>query len=212
MYIAAPSREERPEILREAMRDIQFAALVIAGTDGLTASHIPLLVRQADDGGLALEGHVARPIDLWRQALSGRPALAIFQGPQAYVHPGWYPSKQVDGRAVPTWNYIAVHAHGTLEAVEDEVWLRRHLTELTARNEADRDAPWAITDAPADYVAGMLRAIVGLRLSVERVDGNWKMAQRHPLENRRGVIEGLSTSSNPRDHEVAAVMRALDGG
>ena len=209
MYAPPTTREARQDVLVAAIRTIKFGALVIVSADGLSATHIPMLVREFPNDVVELEGHVARPNDLWRVAQSGVPALAIFQGPQAYVHPGWYPTKKVDGRAVPSWNYIAVHAHGNLEAVDDAAWLRSHLCDLTDLNEADRPEPWALTDAPEDYLDAMMSAIVGLRLRVGRLEGNWKMGQKQPLENRLGAIDGLFASASTEDRQVAMVMRDL---
>ncbi|HEX3366197.1 FMN-binding negative transcriptional regulator [Phenylobacterium sp.] len=210
MYASPTTREDRQDVLVAAIRTIKFGALVIVSPDGLSATHIPMIVREFPNGVVELEGHVARPNDLWRLAQSGVPALAIFQGPQAYVHPGWYPTKKVDGRAVPSWNYIAVHAHGNLEAVdEDAAWLRSHLCDLTDLNEADRTEPWALTDAPEDYLDAMMSAIVGLRLRVGRLEGNWKMGQKLRLENRLGAIDGLFASASTEDQQVAMVMRDL---
>jgi transcriptional regulator len=209
MYASSTTREDRQDVLVAAIQGIKFGALVVVTADGLSATHIPMLVRELRNGVVELEGHVARPNDLWRIAQSGVPALAIFQGPQAYIHPGWYPTKRVDGRAVPTWNYIAVHAHGKLETVEDPIWLRSHLTDLTDMNEADRPEPWTLTDAPEDFLEAKMRAIVGLRMRVDRFEGNWKMGQKHPLENRLGAIDGLSASAITEDQDVAMVMRGL---
>jgi transcriptional regulator len=209
MYASPTTREDRQDVLVAAIRTIKFGALVVVSADGLSATHIPMLVREFPNGVVELEGHVARPNDLWRVAQSGVPALAIFQGPQAYVHPGWYPTKKVDGRAVPSWNYIAVHAHGNLEAVDDAAWLRSHLCDLTDLNEADRPEPWALTDAPEDYLGAMMSAIVGLRLRVGRLEGNWKMGKKLRLENRLGAINGLVASASTEDQQVAMVMRDL---
>lgn len=209
MYSSPTTREDRQDVLVGAIRSIQFGALVVMSPDGLSATHIPMFAREDANGAVELEGHVARANDLWRVAQYGAPALAIFQGPQAYIHPGWFPTKRVDGRGVPSWNYIAVHAHGTLEAVEDATWLRSHLSDLTDVNETERAEPWALTDAPEDYLDAMLRAIVGLRMRVERFEGNWKLGQKQRPENRLGTIEGLSTSMNTEDQEVAALMRGV---
>jgi transcriptional regulator len=209
MYASPTTREDRQDILVAAIRSVRFGALVVVSADGLSATHIPMLVREFPNGVVELEGHVARPNDLWRVAQAGVPALAIFQGPQAYIHPGWYPTKKADGRAVPSWNYIAVHAHGNLEAVDDAAWLRSHLCDLTDLNEADRPEPWALTDAPEDYLDAMMSAIVGLRLRVRRLEGNWKMGQKLRLENRLGAIDGLFASPSTEDREVALVMQDL---
>ena len=209
MYASPTTREDRQAILVATIRSIKFGALVVMSADGLSATHIPMLVRELPNGEVELEGHVARPNDLWRVAQSGIPALAIFQGPQAYIHPGWYPTKKVDGKAVPSWNYIAVHAHGNLEAVHDVAWLRSHLGSLTDLNEAGRSDPWELSDAPADYLDAMMSAIVGLRLSVGRLEGNWKMGQKQQLENRWGAIDGLLASASTEDQAVALAMRQL---
>jgi transcriptional regulator len=209
MYSTPTTREERQDVLVAAIRGIGFGALVVTSDDGLSATHIPMVVRELPDGGVELEGHVARANDLWRVAQTGVPALAIFQGPQAYIHPGWFPTKKTDGKAVPSWNYIAVHAHGRLEAVEDGAWLRTHLGGLTDINETGRAEPWALADAPEDYLEAMIGAIVGLRLRVDRFEGNWKMGQKQKLENRLGAIDGLAASANTEDQEVARVMQDL---
>lgn len=209
MYSTPTTREDRQEVLVAAIQNIKFGALVVMSDDGFSATHIPMLIRQFPNGEVQLEGHVARANGLWRIARSGVLALAIFQGPQAYIHPGWFPTKKADGRAVPSWNYIAVHAHGRLEAVEDSAWLRSHLSDLTDMNEALRAEPWALSDAPADYIDTMMRAIVGLRLRVDRFEGNWKMGQKQPVENRLGAIAGLSASDHTEDREVATAMRNL---
>lgn len=204
MYTPRQFREERRAVLAQAVRDIQFATLVTPGREGLQVTHLPVhLVEDGDAWVLAM--HVARPNPHGR--VSG-PTVAIFQGPQAYISPSFYPSKQEHGRVVPTWNYIAVHLHGVLEPVEDEAWLRSQLAALTDRNEGARAQPWSMSDAPADYMAGMLRGIVGLRMRVDRVDAAWKMIQHRSEADRQGTIAGLS--ADPAGQEVAALMRGLE--
>ncbi len=205
MHIAPPSREERRGVLLDAINSIQLGALVLPTGDGLEASHLPMLVREEQDGSLLLEGHVSRANRLWRLT-SGSPALVIFQGPQAYIHPGWYPTKKRDGRAVPTWNYIAVHVHGPVTAIEDHDWLNGHLDRLTKRNEEHRRKPWQISDAPSEFIESLMKGIVGLELRVERIEGNWKMAQKQPLENRLGAARGLAASERAGDWEVSSLI------
>ena len=207
MHIAPPSREERRDVLVQAISDIQFAALVVTANGGIEASHLPMLVRERSDGRLTLEGHVSRANTLWRLS-SATAALAIFQGPQAYIHPGWYPTKRRDGRAVPTWNYIAIHVHGVVSAIEDQDWLNRHLETLTKRNEEHRREPWLISDAPEEFIGGLVKGIVGLQVEVERIEGNWKMAQKQPLENRLGAAHGLAASERAADREVGSLIAA----
>lgn len=208
MHVPKQFCEDRPEILARAMRDIQFAALVTPAPDGLQVSHVPMVLKEGADGAWTLDSHVARPNPHWRLAGTGAASVAVFQGPQAYVSPSWYATKREHGKVVPTWNYIAVHAHGALESVEDEAWLLAHVGDLTAANEAGRDHPWSVSDAPVEYVRGLARAIVGLRLSVTRVEGSWKMAQHRSEGDRLGTIAGLD--AEPRGRAVAEVMRALE--
>jgi transcriptional regulator len=211
LYAQAQFREERPDVLAQAIREIQLATLVTATSGaGYHASHLPMVLKR-DGDRFVLEGHVARANEHWTVLRDGpRASLAVFQGPQAYVSPSWYESKRRHGKVVPTWNYIAVHAHGALATVEDEGWLLDHLNDLTRANEAGREHPWAVTDAPEDFIRNLARGIVGLRLVVERLEGSWKMAQHRPEGDRLGAIAGLSASARPGDAAVAAVMRGLE--
>lgn len=209
MYTPAQFREERRDVLVAAMRDIQLAAIVTQGAAGPCATHAPVLLREQGDD-LVLEFHVARQNPHWQ--LAGEKSLAIFQGPQAYIHPGWYQSKAEHGRVVPTWTYVMVHAHGTLAAMESEVELLSHLTQLTDRNEAGRDQPWAVSDAPEKYIQGMARAIVGLRMTVERLEGSWKLNQHKSDGDRAGVQSGLSSQTDPGAQAISTLMRGLESG
>jgi transcriptional regulator len=181
MYVPEHFREDRPEVLQGAMRQIGFATLV---TQGLDANHLPMLV-----GDGVLRGHVARANPVWK-AGEGE-ALAIFLGPHAYVSPSFYPSKAVAGKAVPTWNYITVHARGGIRWIQDGDWLRAHVGALSAAHEAGRENPWTIGDAPAGYVDGLLRAIVGFELTVASLEGKWKLSQNRDAADRTGVRDGL---------------------
>jgi transcriptional regulator len=208
VYVPKQYREDRAEVLAGAVRAIQLATLVTPGPDGLQVSHVPMLLQEGADGAWTLESHVARGNPHWKLAASGAASVAVFQGPHAYISPSWYASKREHGKVVPTWNYIAVHVHGALEAVQDEAWLRAQIAALTRANEAAREHPWAVSDAPADYMQGMVRAIVGLRLRVARVEGAWKMAQHRGEGDRLGVIAGLDAV--PEGRAVAQVMRAQE--
>ena len=208
MYVPQHFREERPDVLARAIRDIQFALFVTAVDGKYFASHLPTVLKQAN-GAFTLEAHVARANEHWK-ALSSRPnSLAVFQGPQTYVSPSWYESKRQHGKVVPTWNYVVVHAHGRLETVADRDWLLAHIGDLVAANESGRAQPWALSDAPADFIDAMSRGIVGLRMTVDRLEGKWKMSQNRSQADRAGTLAGLSASEKPQDRSVAAVMRAL---
>lgn len=190
MYTPAHFAVDDPASLHALMRDRPLATLVTHCTDGLDANPVPLL--WVDDGspnGL-LRGHVAKANPLWREA-DGAAVLAVFHGPQAYVSPGWYPTKQETGKVVPTWNYAVVQARGTLRAVTDTAWLRDLVDSLTRSHEASQPAPWSVNDAPPVYLDAMLNGIVGIEIAITSLRGKWKMSQNQPEANRRGVVAGL---------------------
>jgi transcriptional regulator len=193
MYVPAHFREDQPEVLRAAMDEIGFATLV---TEGLEANHLPMLLE-----GEALRGHVARANPVWKAG--GGAALAIFLGPHAYVSPNWYPSKAETGKAVPTWNYITVHARGTIRWIDDAAWLKSHVTALSQRHEGARETPWAVTDAPPDYIEGMIRGIVGFEISVGAVEGKYKLSQNRDAADRAAVREAFAREG--RD-DIARLM------
>ncbi|MDE2178893.1 MAG: FMN-binding negative transcriptional regulator [Xanthomonadaceae bacterium] len=211
MYLPPAFREERLEVLHAAVRELAFASLVTHGAEGLDASHIPLhlLPQPAPLGSLI--GHVARANPQWRLAQSPRPALAIFLGPHAYVSPDWYPNKHATGKDVPTWNYIAVHAHGTLELITDPGEVRAMLDQLTAQHEAGRPRPWKVGDAPPDYIDQQQHHIVGLRLTLARLEGKWKLSQNRAPADREGARAGLAASTGERERAVAAAMAETAG-
>ena len=190
MYLPAHFSETRSEVLHALMREHPFATLVTPGGEGLTADHLPLHFTAGAGPYGALQGHVARANPLWQHAADSD-VLAIFYGPQAYVTPSWYATKQEHGKAVPTWNYVVVHARGRLRVIDDPVWLRRQLETLVAQHEAGFADPWRIGDAPPDYVAQMLTAIVGIEIEITELQGKWKISQNQPEINRAGVVAGL---------------------
>lgn len=214
MYIPRTNSEDRPEVLAAFMRAHPFATLVSVGPSGeLWATHLPVVVDPARGPHGVIEGHVARANphhELVRTAAEQeappRESLVIFTGPDAYVTPTWYPGKAVDGRVVPTWNYIAVHAYGSLTLRDDAAWLRAHVTRLTTQSEAGRPDRWEVSDAPEDYVAGQLGAIVGFELQVTRIEGRWKMSQNRRSEDIDAVVKGLGASERPMDRAVAAIV------
>jgi transcriptional regulator len=202
VYIPEHFAEQRPEILARAIRDIQFALLVTALDGEYFASHVPTVLKQAN-GGFTIEAHVARPNEHWKMLATRPTSRAVFQGPQTYVSPSWYESKRQYGKVVPTWNYVVVHAHGRLEPVEDRDWLLAHIGDLVTANESSREQPWAISDAPRNFIEAMSRGIVGLRMAVERLEGKWKMSQNRPQEDRAGVVAGLAGEG---ETAVAAIV------
>lgn len=205
MYRPAAFRQDDLTALHAQIDSTGLALLTSNSPAGLQATHLPLLLESGEGEFGTLYGHFARANPHW-QDLAGQEALAVFAGPDAYVHPGWYPGKAGHGQVVPTWNYIAVHAWGQVETFDDPERLRELLTRLTARHEAGRPRPWALDDAPAEYLERMLRAIVGFALPIRRIEGQWKLSQNRQPADHAGVREGLAASANPRDRELAARM------
>jgi transcriptional regulator len=208
MYVPSVNAERRPDVVLDFIEAHPFGALVTASADGLFATHLPLVLDRTRGPHGTLQGHVARANPHHRQALATPEALVIFSGPDAYVTPSWYPAKQEHGRVVPTWNYVAVHAYGVPRFTDDPAFLARHLEALTTRHEAGRDAPWAVADAPAEYIAQLSRAIVGFEIEITRLEGKWKMSQNRSPADIDGVVQGLAGSPAAGDQAVAAIGAA----
>lgn len=204
MYLPSAFREERVAVLHELIRQRPLATLVTLGSNGLTANHIPMMIALEPAPFGTLVGHVARGNSLWRDAEPS--VLAIFTGPEHYISPSWYASKQEDGKVVPTWNYVAVHAHGTLHIHEEREWLLGLVTKLTETHEAQFERPWKVADAPADYVDGLLKGIVGFEIRIERLEGKWKMGQNRSDADREGAAESLQQMKTPSAAEVGELM------
>jgi transcriptional regulator len=205
MYLPELFRVEDVPQMHALMRARPFAALVSAGSAGLFASHLPTVLKDEGRYGV-IECHLARANPHWRDLADGGEALMIFQGAEGYITPNWYPSKAEGGKVVPTWNFAVVHAYGRAEVMNDEGWLRRHVTELTAQQEKDQPRPWAPSDAPANFITTMLRGIVGFRFAVTRLEGKWKMSQNRTPKDRDGVVKGLALRDRGDDREIAELV------
>ncbi|WP_242497403.1 FMN-binding negative transcriptional regulator [Nocardioides oleivorans] len=177
-----------PDAVRPFVESVATAQLVTVGEDGVPdATFLPVLWE--DD---RLVGHLARANAHWRRIVDGSPALAIVTGPDAYISPSWYATKAEHGKVVPTWNYSVVHLRGRVCVHDDAGWVRGLVTRLTDRHESPRDEPWAVSDAPADYIEKNLRPIVGVSLLVESVEAKAKLSQNRSDEDRSGVASGLA--------------------
>lgn len=208
MYIPHSFAERDTEALFAFLEAHPLAALVTSTPpDGLFATHLPLLVDRTKGPSGTLFGHVARANPHARLVGTSVDALAMFAGPDAYITPEWYRTKQESGRVVPTWNYVAVHAYGTLRLRDDPEFLRPHLEALTTKHEASRPSPWKVGDAPADYIAQQMKAIVGVEVTIDRLEGKWKMSQNRAAADIDGVIRGLGESEAVEDQAVAAIVR-----
>ncbi|MGF6459567.1 FMN-binding negative transcriptional regulator [Pseudomonas frederiksbergensis] len=193
--------------LHQHILGARLGVLVTHGEQGLQASHLPLLLNVDHGPNGTLYGHLARANPQWRELQNGAEALVIFAGADAYVSPGFYPSKAEHGKVVPTWNYVAVHAYGTGEVFTDTDRLRDLISALTERHEAGRAQPWKVADAPADYIDGMLKAIVGFALPIQRLEGKRKLSQNRSAADIAGVREGLTASPDVHDQALAHLMR-----
>jgi len=192
--------------LHDLIDQSPLATLVTAGEQGLLASHLPVLLERHAENRGTLHGHFARANPQWRDLAQGAEVLAVFNGASAYVSPGYYPSKARDHKAVPTWNYVAVHAWGTAEMFDEPSRLRELVAKLSDHHERDQPHPWSLDDAPADYLDAMLRAIVGFSLPIERIEGKWKLSQNQPSDNRTGVRDALAASPLTSANQVAQLM------
>lgn len=191
MYVPKYFAETRVEILHQLMRENPMATLVTLAENGLDANHIPFEINPDPAPFGTLRGHIARANPLWRDHAPEAGALVIFHGPDAYISPSLYATKQTTGKVVPTWNYAVVHAHGRLRVKKDRAWLRELVESLTTRNEASRAQPWQVTDAPENFIAQQLDAIIGLEIPIARLTGKYKASQNRPAADRQSVIEGL---------------------
>jgi transcriptional regulator len=194
MYRPKDSAIDDQNVLSAAVDQIGFGALVTFHDGAFETSYLPVVVKK-DGTDVVIEAHCARANPHWKIADQGT-SIFMFQGPHAYVSAGHYPSKIETGKVVPTWNYIVVHAHGTLEAMKDPDWLVAHLYELTGKNEAGRADPWKVSDAPVAYIAAMKRGIVGLRFRVSTLEGRWKLEQSASPNDRAGLVQGLSNEGD----------------
>ena len=193
--------------LQQQIIDTRLAMVVTHGEQGLQASHLPLLFNPEQGPNGTLYGHFARGNPQWGELQNGAEALVIFAGADAYVSPGFYPSKAEHGKVVPTWNYVAVHAYGTADVFTEADRLLNLVSALTDRHEASRQQPWKVTDAPADYIDGMLKAIVGFALPIQRLEGKRKLSQNRSAADIAGVREGLAASPDVHDQALAHLMR-----
>ena len=210
MYTPKDFRVEDLAILHADMRQNALATLISITSNGLVATHLPILLDEHRGPNGTILGHVSRANLQWKQSDPTAKALIIFTGPDTYVTPSWYPAKQETGRVVPTWNYAAIHAYGKLTFFEDPERLRDIVTRLTNQHEAAFPKPWQVTDAPPNYIDSQLKAIVGFELPILRIEGKRKFNQNRSAEDRAGVINGLRALNDPRKTEVADLMQEIE--
>ncbi len=211
MYLPGHFAQARDEEIEALLREHPLATLVAMSDQGLVANHIPMMLAHGAQGGRLLHGHVARANPVWREFDPNVEVLAIFQGPDAYISPSGYPSKRQDGKVVPTWNYCTVHVCGRMRAIEDAGWLRAFVGALTTKHESAQPAPWAVEDAPAEYIEKMIANIVGIEIAVSSITGKRKASQNQSAANRAGAIAALSRSADSRERDMAQRMEHPSG-
>jgi len=211
MYILPAFREDRIEALHELIRLHPLGLLTTAGASGLAATPLPFLAYPEEGANGTLRGHMARANPHWRELQDGAECLVVFMGPQGYVTPSWYPTKQETQKVVPTWNYVCVQAWGRPRIVEDAAWLRRQLDDLTHAREHARPAPWAVSDAPEDFISAQMQAIVGIEIPIERIEGKWKLSQNRVEADHAGVLAGLNDPKDPDENAAMAALMAERG-
>jgi transcriptional regulator len=209
MYQPPHLREDRLDVQHALIRAHPLGLLVSAGPGGLMANPVPfVLIADAGVRG-TLHCHVSRGNPHWRELRSVEECLVVFQGPQEYITPSWYETKRATGKVVPTWNYATVHAWGRPRVIEDTAWLRTNVENLTRAHESARAAPWAVDDAPPDYIAAQLRGIVGIEIPIARIEGKWKVSQNRTEADRAGVVAGLQAQGEPSAPMAALVAERL---
>jgi transcriptional regulator len=206
MYIPKQHEESDRGVLHALIQSQPLGTWVAQGDGELLINHIPFLLdtERGDHGTLV--AHVARANPVWQAFSKSVASIVVFQGAQSYISPSWYPSKHEHGKAVPTWNYVVVHAHGIPHVVEDRDWLLRHVTRLSDVHESAQALPWSVSDAPPDYIEKMLNAIVGIEIPIAKLEGKWKVSQNRPSPDRLGVAAGLGARKDDQSQAMAALV------
>jgi transcriptional regulator len=206
MHIQKHFAETRVPVLHELIRAWPLAAFVVVDGGEIVVNHMPMVIDPRDSEPGILKGHIPRANDIWKVLDGKQKAVAVFNGPQAYVTPSWYPSKAEHGKVVPTWNYVVAHAHGCPRPIEDTEWLLDHLHEMTSMQESVREHPWKISDAPASYMDKMVRNIIGIEMPISHLEGKWKVSQNRPEADRLAVAKGLRDRGDANSLAMAALV------
>ncbi|SDA74615.1 FMN-binding negative transcriptional regulator [Mesorhizobium qingshengii] len=212
MYEPPQFKETRTDILHELIRAHPLGLLICNGAEGPVANSIPFLLDADVPPNGRLRAHLARANPQWRLLADNpaSPVLIVFQGSDAYVTPSWYETKRETGKVVPTWNYAIVQVRGTVKVMDDQDWLARQIADLTASQEGAREAPWAVTDAPAPFIQSQIKGIIGLEIEINEIHGKWKVSQNRPVADRAGVAQGLE-SEDHRSPDMASLVRSYGG-
>jgi transcriptional regulator len=206
MYEPPLHRQENLAAVHALIRAHPLGLLVNHGASGLLANAIPFLIFPESSKLGTLQAHMARANPQWRDLQNAEEALVVFQGAQHYITPSWYETKRETGKVVPTWNYLIVQARGRPRVIEDSDWLRTQIEALTSKQEFPRAKPWAVGDAPEDFVAAQIRQIVGVEIEIADIKGKWKASQNRNAEDRAGVVAGLEAEGDPEAIEMARIV------
>jgi transcriptional regulator len=209
MYQPPHFREDRREVQHALMQNHSLGLLITAGPEGLQANFIPFLIDALASEHGTLRAHLARANPQLRELAAVEECLVVFQGPQTYVSPSLYPTKQETGKVVPTWNYITVHAWGRPRVMDDAAWIRNQVDDLTRHKEAERAAPWQVSDAPEPFLAAQMKGIIGLEIPIARIEGKWKVSQNRNAADQAGVAAGLRGSGEDADQIAAMVAERI---
>lgn len=206
MYVSKHHQLNEPDAVSKLIESHSLGAWVCHPKEGLVANHIPFFLDRTRGPHGTLIGHVARANSVWRQLCPHTPSVVIFQGAQSYITPGWYPGKAEHGKVVPTWNYVVAHVHGSAQVIEDRDWKLDMLNRLTASQEARQTIPWQVGDAPTDYIDKLMQAVVGIEISIDRIEGKLKASQDEALQDRRGTVKGLQMAPDDQSQTMAGLV------
>ena len=201
MHIPSKFKQNEESTLLEIIREYPFATLITSSESGIEATHLPVFLAKID-GKNIIQAHIARANKIWKSVKEKSQVLLVFNGPNCYISPNYYPTKAESGKAVPTWNYVVVHVKGHISFIHDEKWIYNIIDSLTSEHESMQETPWSIADAPDTYVNKMLSAIVGIEISVNSIEGQWKLSQNQPQINKFGVVNGLLKNGDLKVSEL----------
>ena len=191
MHVPSKFKQTDENQLKAIIEQYPFATLVVHSVSGIEATHFPVILTE-NNGKEVIQAHIAKANKIWQSVANGAEVLLIFNGPNCYISPNYYPTKKETGKAVPTWNYVAVHVKGKISFIHDEKWIYHMINSLTTKHESEQEIPWSISDAPESYINKMLPAIVGIEISIGTIQGQFKLSQNQPEINRNGVVNNLA--------------------
>jgi len=206
MYVPVHFEETRLSVLHDLIEAHPLALLITSDENGPRANLVPVLLDRAASEKGTLKLHLARANPQWKHLAKGDPCLFVFQGVDAYVTPGWYETKRETGKVVPTWNYVTVQVRGRATVHEGAEWLKDQVSALTDVHEAGQTKPWGVDDAPDDFIASQLRAIVGVEIEITDITGKWKVSQNRNEADAAGVVDGLRASDDPEKQGMADLV------